>query len=54
LLKKEEIDLQAKIDEEEICEKCKKRYLENAEPDLYVTWIGCDYNGCGKWYHSFC
>lgn len=40
-------------DDDEICEKCMRKFVEGKE-HLEITWIGCDYDGCSKWYHSFC
>ena len=39
--------------DDEICEKCHRRYLENYE-HVDHEWIGCDYAHCGKWYHVEC
>ena len=39
--------------DDEICEKCHRRYIEN-QLDQELQWIGCDYALCGKWYHVEC
>ena len=40
-------------EDDEICEMCMRKFVEGKE-HLDVTWIGCDYEECGKWYHSLC
>ena len=40
-------------EDDEICEKCMRKFVEGKE-HLEITWIGCDYDGCSKWYHSLC
>lgn len=40
-------------EDDEICEKCKRKYVEGKEKED-VMWIGCDFDGCNKWYHSDC
>jgi hypothetical protein len=47
------VDTTMEQDDDEICEMCMRKFVEGME-HLDVTWIGCDYEDCGKWYHSLC
>ena len=47
------VDTTMELDDDEICETCLRKYVKDRE-HLEVTWIGCDFDDCGKWYHSFC
>lgn len=40
-------------DDDEICEICKRKFVQGREQEI-LTWIACDNDDCGKWYHSFC
>lgn len=48
ILNKREMSLDQ---DDEICEKCHRKYLENYE-HVEHQWIGCD--NCGKWFHVEC
>lgn len=39
-------------EDEDICDKCHQRNLENEPTDMF--WIGCDFQECGKWFHTKC
>jgi len=42
-------------DDEEECARCGSRYALNQEQEgVEMTWIGCSYEECGKWYHQVC
>lgn len=41
-------------DDEEECALCGSRYAQQAENGADMSWIGCSYETCGKWYHQVC
>ena len=39
--------------DDEKCFSCGNHFVKGKE-NQDMTWIGCEYQDCGKWYHSFC
>lgn len=40
-------------EDEEKCSECKAHFAPGFE-NRDMTWIGCEFQKCGKWYHSVC
>lgn len=42
-------------DDEEECARCGSRYAQHADQEgADMSWIGCSYEECGRWYHQVC
>lgn len=41
-------------DDEEECARCGSRYALTDQEGADMSWIGCSYEECGKWYHQVC
>lgn len=42
-------------DDEEECAHCGSRYAQHTDQEgADMSWIGCSYEECGKWYHQVC
>lgn len=41
-------------DDEEECARCGSRYAQTDQEGADMSWIGCSYEECGKWYHQVC
>jgi hypothetical protein len=39
--------------DQEVCAKCHFHYVQDML-DHDMEWIGCEYEGCGQWYHIYC
>lgn len=40
-------------EDQEMCAECNKHFVEGHQ-DKDMDWIGCEYEGCNKWYHIYC
>lgn len=36
----------------DICSICNSHYIKDRNDDIF--WVQCEYEECGKWYHTHC
>ena len=44
---------QVEAEDESVCQGCGGHY-DDDDPDAQEEWIGCDEQGCWRWYHYWC